>query len=92
MIDPYRLVSKRMDMLAGKEWGATEAALKRQAAQAGVHMEFQVLFPEAENMEVLDAIQPRDGELVAACCLYVMQRASEDPRVGGGARIHLMEV
>jgi len=87
VIDPYQLVTKRVDLHSAKLLGATEAAFQGEAAALGLRLEFQVLFLEAQTLEaVLDPVRPRQGEIAAACCIYLMQRSSEDPRVGGGAQ------
>lgn len=92
IFDPHRLVSRRSDLESMKTWGVVSQFFSVEAAKLGVEFEFRVLYPEANNVSVFEQVQPRADEVVAVTSLFVMLRSSEEPLVGGGTRVHLMQV
>lgn len=83
VLDPQRLVSKRIDLYSSKSWGATEAALRRAADQGGVGLDFQVLLPV---WPLLDAYHSTVLIIAVMFTVYTCTRPSRGARRRGAPR------
>lgn len=92
-LDPNDLVYPgRTDILTARSWGLVRERLQGEATALGIELEFNVHFLSKDNLGVLDSIQSTAGEAVAFCGSPTFNKSSEDPKVGNGSRIRVMQV
>lgn len=82
----------RCDFVSVRSWGIVRAKLEDEAAALGVKLTFNVLFLNQHNVDLLDSIERKGGEAVAFCGTVPFSKSSEDPNVGNGSRMRVMQV